>query len=294
MAGSLLRSAALCAALFAISAGASAEAPQEKEWSARISPYVWVPAINGDMSYRGQSGDVSLGIEDVLSKFGGAAMLNGDFRWRKFVLLGDFAWARLEDDVTSQTVSVGPGPLPVEAGPLSTDVTLNEYTFAFSAGYRLLDLPFPGGASTGAPDDPRRLTADSYVGVRYWRLSQRIDLSIPPATVGGTPIPGGGRNVRLEPNDWWVDLQLGLLIGARPWQRWSFGLGGAIGGFGIGSSSDFSWNAALIGNWHFGERWSLNLAYRGMGFDRRFSSNADDLSLNLAQHGPLLGLTYQF
>jgi len=246
------------------------------------------------MSYKGQSNDVSMSIQDVLSSFGGAVFINGAFEWRRFLLLGDFIWARLTDDVTSQTVSVGPGPLPIEAGPLSVDTTLNEYSFALSAGYRILDQPFPGLTDSAGPQDPRRLSVDAYVGGRYWYQDLRIDLSLPPATAGGTPIPGGGRNVRVDPNDWWVDLQLGMLIGVRPWERWSFGLGGAVGGFGIGSSSDFSWNAALIGNWHFGERWSLNLAYHGLGFDRRFGSGTEDLSLNIAQHGPLLGLTYQF
>jgi hypothetical protein len=287
-----LRSTALCLALAAISTAALAEAPKEKEWSARITPYLWLPAINGDMSYKGQSNGISASIQDVLSNFGGAVFLNGAFEWRRFLVLGDFMWARLTDDVTSQKVSVG--SLPIEAGPLSADITLNEYSFALSAGYRVLDMLFPGVTDGGAANDPRRLHVDAYVGGRYWYIDQRIDLSVPPATVGGTPIPGGGRNVRVDPNDWWVDLQLGMLIGLRPWQRWSFGLGGAIGGFGIGSSSDFSWQASLLGNWHFGERWSLNLAYRGLGFDRRFGSGSEDLSLNLAQHGPLLGITYQF
>lgn len=289
---SALRPLALCIALFALANSARAEqsGPRQKEWGARITPYLWVPALDGDMAFGGRSGDIDMGIRDVLSSFGGAVFLNGSFRWRRFLLMGDFMWARLSTDATSQTASVG----PIEAGPLEADVTLNEYSFAFNGGYRLLDRPLPGAADGAAANAPRRLTADAFLGLRYWLINQRIDLSIPPVTVGGTPIPGGGRSARFEPADWWVDLQLGLLLGARPWERWSFGLGGAVGGFGIGSSSDFSWNAALIGAWLFGERWSLELAYRGLGFDRRFGSGADDLSLNLIQHGPLLGVTYQF
>jgi hypothetical protein len=289
---SALRSVALCLVLSVLAtaafAGQSSQRP--REWSARISPYLWLPALDGDMAFGGRSAEIDMDIRDVLSDFGGAVFLNGSFQWRRFLLLGDFMWARLSTDATSQKVSVG----PIEAGPLETDVTLNEYSFAFNGGYRLLDRPFPGATDGGAANDPRRLTADAFLGLRYWLINQRVDLSIPPVTVGGTPIPGGGRSARFEPADWWVDMQLGLLLGARPWQRWSFGLGGAVGGFGIGSSSDFSWNAALIGAWHFGERWSLELAYRGLGFDRRFGSGADDLSLNLIQHGPLLGITYRF
>ena len=111
MAVTLLRSTALCVALVAISVAALAEAPKEKEWSARITPYLWLPAVDGDMSYNGQSDDISLSIQDVLSSFGGAVFVNGAFEWRRFLLLGDFIWARLTDDATSQTVSVGPGPI---------------------------------------------------------------------------------------------------------------------------------------------------------------------------------------
>jgi len=108
------------------------------------------------------------------------------------------------------------------------------------------------------------------------------------------PVPGTGQKVSVELSGWWVDPQIGVALEMRPWQAFSFALGGSVGGFGIGSASDFAWTGALSGSWHFADRWSLDLAYKGLGFQRDFSSGSEDGSLNMAIHGPVIGFSYEF
>ena len=272
---------------------ASAEAPPAKDWEARITPYGWLTRIDGSVDIGERSGDVSAGIDDVLSHFGGGGMLNAGFRWRRLLVLGDVVFARLTDDLTSATVQVGPPALPVEVGPLKTDVTFWEVTGALSLGYRVLDLPFPG-RDVGDANDPRRLFVDAYAGARFWYFDQKYELSIPPTTVGGTPVPTGGRSQTVKDSQWWVDPQIGVVLAARPWKRWSFAIGGSVGGFGVGSSSKFSWTGVVEGSWHFAERWSLVAAYKGLGFNRDFSSKTIDGKIDIAMHGPVLGVSYRF
>jgi hypothetical protein len=285
---SLLPLLALCSIL-PPGLDAGAEGRPEKDWEARITPYAWLTRIDGNIDARGQSQNFSASIEDVLSHFGGGAFLNGSFRWRRFLVLGDLVFARLTDDLTADSVQVGPPLLGIEVGPLKTDVTFYEVTAALNFGYRLLDRPFPG-RDAGAANDPRRLVVDAWAGARYWYFHQHFKLSIPPATIGGTPVPGGGRTRYLSGSDWWVDPMLGVTVEARPWESWSFAIGGGVGGFGIGSASKFAWTGVVEGSWHFSEHWSAVLAYKGLGFNRDFGG--DDL--DIAMHGPVLGVSYRF
>jgi hypothetical protein len=277
--------------LAAAAAGPPAE-PAEA-WEVRITPYGWLSAINGTMEIGAESTDLAMGIDDVLSHFGGGGMINGGLRWRRLLVLTDFVFARLTDEVEADSVQVGPPALPIEVGPRKTDVTFWEVTGAFNLGYRLLDRPFPGVAAREG-SDPRRLFLDAYAGVRFWWFDQEIEVSIPATTIGGTPVPGGGRSRSVSNDSWWADPQIGLVVGARPWERFSFLLGGSLGGFGIGSASSLAWSAALEGSWHLGEHWSLVVGYKGLGFDRDFRSRSVDGNLDIAMHGPLLGASYRF
>jgi hypothetical protein len=273
--------------------GASAEEPPAKEWEARITPYGWLSAINGSIEADGRSTDLAVGIDDVLSHFGGGGMLNGSLRWRRLLVLADVVFARLTDKVTSDSVEVGPPALPIEVGPLETDLTFWEVTAALNLGYRLLDLPFPG-LGVGDASDPRRVFVDTYAGARFWWFDQQFELDIPATTVGGIPVPGGGRSRSISDDSWWVDPQIGFVVGARPWERFSFLVGGSVGGFGIGSASKFAWTGTLEGSWHFGEHWSLVVGYKGLGFDHDFGSGPTGGDLDIAMHGPLLGMSYRF
>lgn len=281
----------LCSMVPALAAASGPSPP--RAWEARITPYGWLSAINGTIDVNGRSASLALGIDDVLSHFGGGGMINGGFRWRRFLVLGDVVFARLTDEVKSDSVEVGPPAASIEVGPRKTDLTFWEVTGAFNLGYRLLDLPFPG-VKTPEASDPRRLFFDAYAGVRVWWFDQELEVSIPATTVGGMPVPGGGRSRSVSEDALWADPQLGVVVEGRPWERFSFLLGGSVGGFGIGSASCFAWSGALEGSWHLGDHWSAVVGYRALGFDRDFHSGKIEGNLDVAMHGPLLGLSYRF
>jgi hypothetical protein len=65
---------------------------------------------------------------------------------------------------------------------------------------------------------------------------------------------------------------------------------GDVGGFGIGSAADLTWQAIGAVGWRLNESWSLQLGYRAIGVDLDRGTNAIDLVV----HGPLLGAVWTF
>jgi len=275
---------------------AGAEDLPSPEWSARITPYGWLPRIDGKLRAGKQTESFSVSIKDVLSAFSGGGMLNAEFRWHRLVLLGDLVASRLSSDSTTRSTTVDlPGPLPpLQIGGIDLESTVFQLSVGLGLGYRLLDRPFPGLDDAADPRDPRRLSLVAYLGARYWNTQQETKLKLPPILIAGVPVPGTGRKVSIDFHEWWVDPHVGVLLEMRPWQAFSFALEGSVGGFGIGSASDFAWAGTLSGSWHFAERWSLDLAYKGLGFQRDFGSGSDTGSLDTAIHGPAIGFSYRF
>ena len=70
----------------------------------------------------------------------------------------------------------------------------------------------------------------------------------------------------------------------------SLTLAGNVGGFDIGSASQFSWEAIAFLTLRLSDRTSLAAGYRGIGIDREKS----DVAVDIVMHGPLLGLVFAF
>jgi hypothetical protein len=83
---------------------------------------------------------------------------------------------------------------------------------------------------------------------------------------------------------------VGARVGVDVCATLSFALSGNIGGFGIGSASDISWETTIAGRYFLGEHWSLVAGYHALGFDRETAS----VGLDLIFHGPVMGVIYRF
>jgi len=230
-------------------------------------------------------------------------------------------------------VRVNPGVLRVDVprvetvlGPFDIDTRMTTLTTRALLGYRALDRPLADVLGWEAPDDPRRVRVDLLAGLRYYYSKTEIDIEgppirVPPVTVtssisGGRVRVGGerlpprtmalgrvdlpdvafsgvtlaGTDVEVEESDWWIDPVVGLRVGADLSEAVSIALSGNVGGFGIGSASTFSWETILLARYRLGEQWSLIGGYRALGYER----TSGDMTLDLIQHGPALGLVYRF
>ncbi len=65
-----------------------------------------------------------------------------------------------------------------------------------------------------------------------------------------------------------------------------------IGGFGVGSASEFAFNAIALFSYELTERWRLAGGYRVMTLD--YGSGSDAFQSDLTFYGPIFGVGYRF
>jgi hypothetical protein len=210
-------------------------------------------------------------------------------------------------------------------GPFDIETTLTTVIVRGLLGYRAVDTRLPAVLG-GETDDTRRIRFDLFGGVRYYYVKAEISIEAPPVSIppfevtsslsggsfqlGGDQLPGrseslgridlpnasfsgaslGGTDIDEEASVWWIDPVVGARIGIDACETLSFALSGNVGGFGIGSASDFSWETTFAGRYFLGEHWSLVAGYRALGFDR----DSADAGLDLIFHGPVMGVIYRF
>jgi hypothetical protein len=306
--------AALLLALPAAAAEPTPPDPAADAWEFEAFFYGWGIALNGDVSAGPVSADVDVSFSEILDDLNLGAMGALEAQRGRLLFLVDGVWAELEDDVhtgvRTRTLSRLPGDVVVTAGPVEVDAKLDQVLLDAKAGWRVFSRPVSElwGAASGASasDDPRRFVVDLLAGFRYWYLKSEIGVDLPAATVtvNGVPVdPGTLPDIDLGPielpgellrgahrsfdESWdWVDPILGLRTRIDLTDRLFVGLLGDGGGFGIGSASHSTWQAAGVVGWKLSERWSLRAGYKAVAFDR------DEIDLTF--HGPVMAVGYRF
>ncbi len=69
---------------------------------------------------------------------------------------------------------------------------------------------------------------------------------------------------------------------------------GDIGGFGIGSASDSTWNFLVGASYKVSDRVDVSLAYRWLGLDFTQGSGKSEFGEDVQARGPQLGATIRF
>jgi hypothetical protein len=210
-------------------------------------------------------------------------------------------------------------------GPFDVDLKQLMIQARASVGYRLLDVPALELLGHDETDDPRRVSVDVLAGLRYWYVKAEVDVDSPPikippfnvrSSISGGSVDArfrvptdaialptvrlpdvqfggstfGGTNIHEEESTWWIDPLIGLRARADLTESVSLTLAGNIGGFDIGSASQFSWEAIAFLTLRLSDRTSLAAGYRGIGINRGKS----DVSVDIVMHGPLIGLLFAF
>ncbi len=98
---------------------------------------------------------------------------------------------------------------------------------------------------------------------------------------------------RVSQSESWSDLVVGVRYSADLATNWSF-LGHIdASGFGIGSGSDLSWNAAAIFFRDFGRNKAFVLGYRLLDIDFEDGSGANRFEFDVRQKGPFFGVNFR-
>jgi len=257
-----MRALLLVAALLTtpVVAAAQTAGPTSGWRTGSVTIYGWLPGITGSQEAPDGEPFVDLEGADVLDALDLAFFGAGEIRNGRIGLLFDIEYADLSQDGTADRTFV-PG---VEAPNGSVGTTLLMATGVVTYRFYEQETNF----------------LDVYGGIRAFDVKADFDFEIP--SIGFEFAGEGNAN--------WVDALVGLRGHADLGRR--FGVSGLadVGGFGIGGSSDLTWQVTGTLNYSFTDRWVGRLGYRYMSIDYQ----EPDLGLDIDLHGPLLGVTYRF
>jgi hypothetical protein len=284
----------------------------EPDWEARIFVYGWFPGIYSHPSIGPYTTNINVTTDELFGghfRWGGAAGVED--RYKDFLLIADGMAAQFAAGVARpvRNFPVNPGGIAgtVSTGPSDGSLRSTSMMIEGALGYRALSMLL----SPGVPEDTRRFRLDLLLGPRLWYFRNKVLITVPPAraTVGGAMVPltfvmlprevalgrvtlpglflRDGVNQSIETTTSWVDATIGFRVSVDVTRTVSLGFRGDVGGFGIGNSSEFTWQALPRVEWRFAEHWGVSVGYRAIGIKK---GRADDT----IEYGALIGVGYLF
>lgn len=246
-------------------------------WSYSLTPYLWLPTINGDLRYDlpsdGGNLDVKLGPNDYLSNLKAVLMLAGDARKGKASIVTDVVYLKFSDEKSNvRSVDLGGGAIPV-------DTTMNVDTKTSLKG---LEWTIAGGYALSSNPDA---TLDLIGGVRYLGLDTSADWNLTGTVTG----PGSGQSFARSGSvsrnaDLWDGI-VGLRGRVKLGERWNmpYYLDAGTG------SSSLTWQGMLGVTYSYG--WGdLGLTYRHLSWEQ----DDNELVQKLSFSGPAFSATFRF
>jgi hypothetical protein len=255
---------------------AAAQTPGS-QWTFSITPYIWLPNVDGTLKYSvppgsGGSPEVRVGPNDYLESLSFAMMISGEARKDRWSVFTDFIYLDFSNEESAvKSIDFG-GNLASASANVSTTSSLKGAAWTLGAGYAVM----PG----------RPVDLDVFGGLRYFGLEASTDWQLA-LTVPG---PGGGQTFpRVGSISEKLDLWDGIVgVKGRVWlggSNWSIPYYLDVG---TGSSS-LTWQGLLGVAYSY--KWlGVTLAYRHLYYDQKDDKLIQDLRFS----GPALGVTFRF
>lgn len=229
----------------------SSSAPNTAGWTVDLSPYLWFAGTHGTVGAFGRDASVHASASDLLSHFNFGIMGASEARFGHLLFTGDLLWIRLSDGSAL--------PFPGFSAT-SIDVRVGQFVWTSKVGYRLIDRT--------------NLKADANVGVRYWRLGQKLNLN--PSILG----------LSANTSQSWSDIVVGGRIELPLGPKTSLTALGDVGGWNATAKLDYQF-AGFV-NFKLGRKWTVSPGYRYLFVDYRSGQSI----YNMVTPGAVVGLTY--
>jgi hypothetical protein len=273
----------LLTAIFTVIFTAPAQAQSVEpidQWKFSITPYLWLPNVNGTLKYNippstggGGSPEVEAGPNDYLQNLEAVMLLSGEVRKERWSVFTDIIYLGFANQKSSvKEINFG-GNIVSSSMNLATSTWLRGMNLTFGVGYAV---------KTG-----KAAPVDVFGGLRYFDLSAGTDWQLT-ATVSGPTntsqtFPASGSISKSSPLlDGIIGVKGRFPLGES---RWSVPYYLDIG---MGSSKlTYQWLLGIAYSFRWGD---VTLAYRDLYFDQ-----ADDKFVqNLQFSGLALGATIRF
>ena len=288
-------SAPVHAADIVVKAPPPAPVPVYNPWRIDITPYGWMPSLNGTSTIKGHTADVDASFfGDLIHRkipeqlFG--LMAAFEARNDRFAILGDFVYMKLgASKGGARSISLSPRlTLGVSA---NFEATAEIIIAELAGAYELARWGSAAGSAT---------SLDIYGGGRLWwqqaeaslDVAANLQILLPRRTF----VISGTRAFAKSGDVDWIDPMVGLRLRHQFVPGHELTLSGDVGGFGVGS--EFSWQA--IGAYRFqfaqshGVTWSGMLGYRALYVDYTKGSGDTLYGFDMLQHGPIVGVSARF
>lgn len=265
----------LAAAAFGVGMAGQAAAsdfdPWDGQWHTTLTPYVWLPTLDGNVNSRlpdGSNLNVEVGPNDYLTNLNFALMLAGDARNGDWTIGGDFDYVDISAN-ESHIKNVGGTVLPPRERSTDIDVNFKGSILTLFGGYTLahgggsnIDFIF-GGRGLWLTTDTKWSFAVDYDGdiiARSGKISKDKDYFDGIIGLRGRVALGeGGR--------WFMPYYIDVGTG----------------------STDFTSQAMIGVGYAYG--WGdIEFAFRHLGYDQGSDKLLQDVSMN----GFLLGASFHF
>jgi len=230
----MLGKAIVGAAILVLMVSALVVAQENEASSWELKPYVWFSSLNGKVGvFKGlPAADVDLDFGDIWDVTDIGLMVATERRFTdKWAYVGDLAYLKLSDEATA--------PAPV-SGKLSVDITMS--ISQPSVAYRIVE--------------GEDYWLDLMGGLRIWNIKSELKAKTGP--MAGT---------KFDDKELWIDPNVGFRVAKELGERWSVMFRGDVGGFDLGSTSQFSWQAVGGFGYAITEKVDAWLLYRHLDVD---------------------------
>jgi len=238
-------------------------------WDFRFTPYFWLADLDGDSTLSGITGSAELDFSELWDfvDFGASGRLEA---WNgKWGFLLDGSYLDLGADYSA---AVGPALI-------DTEVDLRQTIVDIGLAYRLIHKPV-------GRDGAQSVALEPLGGVRYEYLKQEARLNVAAGPFAAGRTIGGDEE--------WVEPFVGVRLTWEISEILTAAIRGDVGGFGIGSASDLTWNLLAGVDWQFRKNMSLKAGYRILDIDYERGSGTSAFGLDAQMKGPILGLSIYF
>ncbi len=270
-------------------------APASK-WDFRFTPYGWMININGDITARGHTADINRNFFQIVDKSDSllAWMSYFEARRGKLGLFTDVVWMDLgfPGKFQAQRSPLARFPQVVVSVRGKAQLDYQQTIIQSGVTYEIARWENAPGSFTAI---------DVLGGARYW--NQDADLSLRLTGTVTADLERLGLKFRRSSSVLvargddleWVDPVVGARIRHQIAPGKDLRLEGDIGGFGVGS--EFSWQ--VVGTYGFqtalfGVPFIADLGYRALAVDYTERGRFGKNGLDTVQHGPVMGVTFNW
>jgi hypothetical protein len=244
------------------------------KWHFSVAPYLWMAAMNGKLGVKGQTVDLDIPFSDILDQLDIAGQVHMEAWKDKF---GFFV------DATYMKIVVRDGVQLRQDRSVDIKNTTEFFLGELGGFYRVGTWPFGPVTTSYKKNTKTTVTLDLIGGGRYWWMENTVNINGP---INLNPEFSGSES--------WFDFIVGgrVIIDIN---KLFVSLRSDVGGFGLGFSSDISWNiAGYIGYelpWY---KITPIIGYRAL-YDKYSDGSGDDRFLwDAWMYGPALGVAFQF